>query len=207
MSIWFFITILLFFGVLLCTDIVDRKRYENLGHLSRFVIIALFVFTMFRGCARPFAFNDIEIGYESRKIESLNLNNTTHGEAHFGFTIGYAYVDEEPYYYFYEERARGLYLNSIPSTHSILIEDDSVEPHLEMPRYRKFKNPNQLAKLFRTQKRLDALANGIDFYEDQRGTNGTIRWKDVHVSDTTMVRIYVPRCTIKKQFISDPSLI
>lgn len=207
MSIWFFITILLFFGVLLCTDIFDRKRYKNLGHLSRFVIIALFVFTMFRGCARPFAFNDIEIGYESRKIESLNLNNTTHGEAHFGFTIGYAYVDEEPYYYFYEERAGGLYLNSIPSTHSILIEDDSVEPHLEMPRYRKFKNPNQLAKLFRTQKRLDALANGIDFYEDQRGTNGAIRWKDVHVSDTTMVRIYVPRGTIKKQFISDPSLL
>ena len=207
MSIWFFITILLFFGVLLCTDFFDRKRYKNLGHLSRFVIIALFVFTMFRGCARPFAFNDIEIGYESRKIESLNLNNTTHGEAHFGFTIGYAYVDEEPYYYFYEERAGGLYLNSIPSTHSILIEDDSVEPHLEMPRYRKFKNPNQLAKLFRTQKRLDALANGIDFYEDQRGTNGTIRWKDVHVSDTTMVRIYVPRGTIKKQFISDPGLL
>lgn len=207
MSIWFFITILLFFGVLLCTDIFDRKRYANLGHLSRFVIIALFVFTMFRGCARPFAFNDIEIGYESRKIESLNLNNTTHGEAHFGFTIGYAYVDEEPYYYFYEERAGGLYLNSIPSTHSILIEDDSVEPHLEMPRYRKFKNPNQLAKLFRTQKRLDALANGIDFYEDQRGTNGAIRWKDVHVSDTTMVRIYVPRGTIKKQFISDTSLL
>ena len=207
MSIWFFITILLFFGVLLCTDIFDRKRYENLGHLSRFVIIALFVFTMFRGCARPFVFNDIEIGYESRKIESLNLNNTTHGEAHFGFTIGYAYVDEEPYYYFYEERAGGLYLNSIPSTHSILIEDDSVEPHLEMPRYRKFKNPNQLAKLFRTQKRLDALANGIDFYEDQRGTNGAIRWKDVYVSDTTMVRIYVPRGTIKKQFISDPGLL
>ena len=207
MSIWFFITILLFFGVLLCTDFFDRKRYKNLGHLSRFVIIALFIFTMFRGCARPFAFNDIEIGYESRKIESLNLNNTTHGEAHFGFTIGYAYVDEEPYYYFYEERAGGLYLNSIPSTHSILIEDDSVEPHLEMPRYRKFKNPNQLAKLFRTQKRLDALANGIDFYEDQRGTNGTIRWKDVHVSDTTMVRIYVPRGTIKKQFISDPGLL
>ena len=207
MSIWFFITILLFFGVLLCTDFFDRKRYKNLGHLSRFVIIALFVFTMFRGCARPFAFNDIEIGYESRKIESLNLNNTTHGEAHFGFTIGYAYVDEEPYYYFYEERAGGLYLNSIPSTHSILIEDDSVEPHLEMPRYRKFKNPNQLAKLFRTQKRLDALANGIDFYEDQRGTNGIIRWKDVHVSDTTMVRIYVPRGTIKKQFISDPGLL
>ena len=207
MSIWFFITILLFFGVLLCTDIFDRKRYENLGHLSRFVIIALFVFTMFHGCARPFAFNDIEVEYESRKIESLNLNNTTHGEAHFGFTIGYAYVDEEPYYYFYEERAGGLSLNSIPSTHSILIEDDSVEPHLEMPRYRKFKNPNQLAKLFRTQKRLDALANGIDFYEDQRGTNGTIRWKDVHVSDTTMVRIYVPRGTIKKQFISDPGLL
>ena len=162
---------------------------------------------MFHGCARPFAFNDIEVEYESRKIESLNLNNPTHGEAHFGFTIGYAYVDEEPYYYFYEERAGGLYLNSIPSTHSILIEDDSVEPHLEMPRYRKFKNPNQLAKLFRTQKRLDALANGIDFYEDQRGTNGTIRWKDVHVSDTTMVRIYVPRGTIKKQFISDPGLL
>ena len=207
MSIWLFITIILFFGVLLCTDIFDRKRYENLGHLSRFVIIAFFVFKMFRECARPFAVNDIEIGYESRKIESLNLNNTTHGEAHFGFTIGYAYVDEEPYYYFYEERAGGLYLNSIPSTHSILIEDDSVEPHLEMPRYRKFKNPNQLAKLFRTQKRLDALANGIDFYEDQRGTNGTIRWKDVHVSDTTMVRIYVPRGTIKKQFISDPGLL
>ena len=207
MSIWFFITILLFFGVLLCTDFFDRKRYENLGHLSRFVIIALFVFTMFRGCARPFAFNDIEVEYESRKIESLNLNNTTHGEAHFAFTIGYAYIDEEPYYYFYEERAGGLYLNSIPSTHSILIEDDSVEPHLEMPRYRKFKNPNQLAKLFRTQKRLDALANGIDFYEDQRGTNGAIKWKDVYVSDTTMVRIYVPRGTIKKQFISDPSLL
>ena len=54
---------------------------------------------------------------------------------------------------------------------------------------------------------IDALANGIDFYEDQRGTNGTIRWKDVHVSDTTMVRIYVPRGTIKKQFISDPGLL
>ena len=207
MSFWFFATILLFVAAMLCTEIFDRKSYEVLAHLSRFAIIALFVFTMFYGCARPFAFNDIEVEYESRKIESLNLNSPVHGEAHFAFTIGYAYVGEEPYYYFYEERAGGLYLNSIPSTHSILIEDDSVEPHLEMPRYRKFKNPNQLAKLFRTQKRLDALANGIDFYEDQRGTNGTIRWKDVHVSDTTMVRIYVPRGTIKKQFISDPSLL
>ena len=207
MSFWFFATILLFVAAMLCTEIFDRKSYEVLAHLSRFAIIALFVFTMFYGCARPFAFNDIEVEYESRKIESLNLNSTIHGEARFAFIIGYAYVDEEPYYYFYEERAGGLYLNSIPSTHSILIEDDSVEPHLEMPRYRKFKNPNQLAKLFRTQKRLDALANGIDFYEDQRGTNGTIRWKDVHVSDTTMVRIYVPRGTIKKQFISDPSLL
>ena len=207
MSFWFFATILLFVAAMLCTEFFDRKSYEVLAILSRFAIIALFVFTMFYGCARPFAFNDIEVEYESRKIESLNLNSTTHGEAHFGFTIGYAYINEEPYYYFYEERAGGLYLNSIPSTHSILIEDDSVEPHLEMPRYRKFKNPNQLAKLFRTQKRLDALANGIDFYEDQRGTNGTIRWKDVHVSDTTMVRIYVPRGTIKKQFISDPSLL
>lgn len=207
MSIWFFITILLFFGVLLCTDIFDRNRYENLGHLSRFVIIALFVFTMFYGCARPFAFNDIEVEYESRKIESLNLNSTIHGQARFAFIIGYAYVDEEPYYYFYEERAGGMYLNSISSTHSILIEDDSVEPHLEMPKYRKFKNPNWLAKLFRTQKRLDALANRIDFYEDYRGTNGEIRWNAVHISDDTLVKIYVPRGTIKKQFISDPNLI
>ena len=207
MSFWFFATILLFVAAMLCTEIFDRKSYEVLAHLSRFAIIALFVFTMFYGCARPFAFNDIEVEYESRKIESLNLNSTIHGEARFAFIIGYAYVDEEPYYYFYEERAGGMYLNSISSTHSILIEDDSAEPHLEMPKYRKFKNPNWLAKLFRTQKRLDALANGIDFYEDQRGTNGTIRWKDVHVSDTTMVRIYVPRGTIKKQFISDPSLL
>ena len=207
MSIWFFITILLLFSVLLCTDFFDRKRYEFLGHLSRFIIIALFVFTMFHGCARQFAFNDIEVEYESRKIESLNLNNATHGEAHFAFTIGYAYVDEEPYYYFYEERAGGLYLNSISSTHSILIEDDSVEPHLEIPKYRKFKNPNWLAKLFRTQKRLDALANGIDFYEDYRRTNGRIRWNNVHVSDDTLVKIYVPRGTIKKQFVSDPGLL
>ena len=207
MSFWFFATILLFVAAMLCTEFFDRKSYEVLAHLSRFAIIALFVFTMFYGCARPFAFNDIEVEYESRKIESLNLNSTTHGEAHFAFTIGYAYIDEEPYYYFYEERAGGLYLNSIPSTHSILIEDDSVEAHLEMPKYRKFKNPNWLAKLFRTQRRLDALANRIDFYEDYRGTNGEIRWNAVHVSDGTMVKIYVPRGTIKKQFISDPNLI
>ena len=207
MSFWFFTTILLFVAAMLCTEIFDRKCYEVLAHLSRFTIIALFVFTMFYGCARPFAFKDIEVEYESRKIESLNLNSTIHGEARFAFTIGYAYVDEEPYYYFYEERAGGLYLSSIPSTHSILIEDDSVEPHLEMPKYRKFKNPNWLAKLFRTQKRLDTLANGIDFYEDYRGTNGGIRWHTVHVSDDTMVKIYVPTGTIKKQFISDPNLI
>ena len=163
MSFWFFATILLFVAAMLCTEIFDRKSYEVLAHLSRFAIIALFVFTMFYGCARPFAFNDIEVEYESRKIESLNLNSTIHGEARFAFIIGYAYVDEEPYYYFYEERAGGMYLNSISSTHSILIEDDSAEPHLEMPKYRKFKNPNWLAKLFRTQRRLDALANRIDF--------------------------------------------
>ena len=207
MSFWFFATILLFVAAMLCTEILDRKYYDVLAILSRFAIIALFVFTMFYGCARPFAFNDIEVEYESRKIESLNLNSTTHGEAHFAFTIGYAYIDEEPYYYFYEERAGGLYLNSIPSAHSILIEDDSVEPHLEMPKYRKFESPNWLAKLFRTQRRLDALANRIDFYEDYRGTNGEIRWNAVHISDDTMVKIYVPRGTIKKQFISDPNLI
>ena len=207
MSFWFFATILLFVAAMLCTEILDRKCYDVLAILSRFAIIALFVFTMFYGCTRPFAFNDIEVEYESRKIESLNLNSTTHGEAHFAFTIGYAYIDEEPYYYFYEERAGGLYLNSISSKHSILIEDDSVEPHLEMPKYRKFENPNWLAKLFRTQRRLDALANRIDFYEDYRGTNGEIRWNAVHISDDTMVKIYVPRGTIKKQFISDPNLI
>ena len=207
MSFWFFATILLFVAAMLCTEIFDRKCHEVLAHLSRFAIIALFVFTMFYGCARPFAFNDIEVEYESRKIESLNLNSTIHGEAPFAFTIGYAYIDEEPYYYFYEERAGGLYLNSISSTHSILIEDDSVEPHLEMPKYRKFKNPNCLAKLFRAQRRLDALANGIDFYENHRGTNGGIRWNGVHVSDDTIVKIYVPGGTIKKQFISDPGLL
>ena len=207
MSFWFFATILLFVAAMLCTEFFDRKSYEVLAHLSRFAIIALFVFTMFYGCARPFAFNDIEVEYESRKIESLNLNSTIHGEARFAFIIGYAYVDEEPYYYFYEERAGGMYLNSISSTHSILIEDDSAEPHLEMPKYRKFKNPNWLAKLFRTQRRLDVLANRIDFYEDYRGTNGEIRWNAVHISDDTMVKIYVPRGTIKKQFISDPNLI
>ena len=74
------------------------------------------------------------------------------------------------------------------------------------PRYREFKDPNQLAKLFRTHKRLEALANGIDFYEDYRGTNGRIRWNNVHVSDDTIVKIYVPEDTIKKQFISDPGL-
>lgn len=207
MSFWFFATILLFVAAMLCTEILDRKCYDVLAILSRFTIIALFVFTMFYGCVRPFAFNDIEVEYESRKIESLNLNSPVHGEAHFAFTIGYAYVDEEPYYYFYEERAGGLYLNSISSKHSILIEDDSVEPHLEMPKYRKFENPNWLAKLFRTQRRLDVLANRIDFYEDYRGTNGEIRWNAVHISDDTMVKIYVPRGTIKKQFISDPNLI
>lgn len=204
MSIWFFVIVLLFFGAMICTVFFDDSGYEVLGHLSRLAIIVLFFFAMIYGCARSVGFDTIEVEYESRKIESLNLNSTIHGEGHFAFTIGYAYVDEDPYYYFYEERAGGLYLNSVSAMHSVLIEDDSVEPHLEMPRYRKFKNPNWLAKLFRTQKRLDELASGIDFYEQQRGAIGAIKWKEVQVSDSTMIRIYVPRGTIKKQYVSDP---
>lgn len=208
MSIWFYLSFVLLIGLLALTvALFDENDFEPLGHITRFVLIFAFSIAMINGCSRAIGFNDKEIEYESRNIESLSLNSSVHGEAQFAFTIGYAYIDELPYYYFYEERAGGMYMNTVSAMHSVLIESDTVTPHIEIPKLMKYKNPNALARLFRTQKRLDDLAAGVDFYTDRRSTNGTIRWSDVHISDDSLVKIYVPVGTIKKQYNADPALL
>lgn len=199
MSIWFYLCLLVYivvFLALMCSESVFVHALALPFSIGGIIFL-------FCGVGRPIAFNTIDVEYESREIESLTLNSDIHGEGHWAFTIGYAYVDEMPFYYFYENRMGGMYLNSVSATHSILIETDDCTPHIEIPKLRKFKDPTWLGKWWRTNKRLKSLENGIDFYEKHRKTNGTISWIDVQVNDNSMVKIYVPTGTIKKQFNAD----
>ena len=170
-----------------------------------FIFAAGSFFLIFVGSVKEVAFKDIEYEYESRNVYSLTLNSKIEGDATFAFVIGYATVDEVPCYCLYEEHAGGMHLNTVSAQHSVLIESDEVAPHIEMPKYKKFTNPRWIGKVWRTKERLEELANGVDFYEMYRRDNGTIDWSYVKIDDNSMIRIYVPTGTIKKQFVADTS--
>lgn len=201
MSIWFWLSLLLavtIFFLFMCAE------FDGAGFCGFVVAIASFVLIL-AGSVKEISFRDVEYEYENRNIYSLTLNSKIEGEAAFAFVIGYANIDEVPCYYFYEDRAGGMYLNSVSGQHSVLIETDDVAPHIEMPKYKKFTNPTWLGKVWRTDKRLNELEVGVDFYERNRKDNGTIDWSSVRIDDNSMIRIYVPTGTIKKQFVADTS--
>jgi hypothetical protein len=199
MSIWFWITLVvlfLIFSLFMCAE------FTGAGFCGFLTMMAGF-FLLLVGLERDIAFKDVECEYETRNIYSLTLNSKIEGDATFAFVIGYATVDEVPCYYFYEERAGGMYLNSVSGQHSVLVETDEAVPHIEMPKYKKYKNPNWLGRIWRTDKRLKSLEEGVDFYIKHRNGNGIIDWSSVKINDDYMIRIYVPAGTIKKQFVAD----
>ena len=201
MSILFLVSLFLIVSVFL---IIMSFDFTGSGFCG-FIFAAGSFFLILAGSVKELAFKDIEYEYESRNVYSLTLNSKIDGEATFAFVIGYANVDEVPCYCLYEEHAGGMHLNTVSAQHSVLIESDDVAPHIEMPKYKKFTNPRWIGKVWRTKERLEELANGVDFYEMHRRDNGTIDWSYVKIDDDSMIRIYVPIGTIKKQFVADTS--
>jgi len=223
MNIWFYFLFVAFIALCCLASYVNtvltRRRVNKRGHVGYYysddVVFPGFMigFSGFAGLVvalyfilcKPVAFEDIEYRYEFTNIESISLNGATSG----AFTIGTGFVHETPVYYFYEQDDfGGLKLNCISANHAVLIEDDNVSPHIEMVHRVRFKNPTKIAKFFRTKRRLDMLANnGEDLYMHARMRDDTILWSHVPQSKKTVIKVYVPRGTIKKEFNADVSHI
>lgn len=221
MSIWFYLLFPAFFLLVSLAfkidDWVHQYRRKKRGYTSSyydsdttfpgFIVgfgsLVGIVLILMLGVPR-FNFNTVEYEYKSTNIESITLNSKVSGEAHFAFTIGYAYIDETPVYYFYENSPLGgMKLNSVSANHSVLIETDDVTPHVEIVDKIRFKDPNFWAKLLRTKRRLYKLGvEGENYYSYLKAVNhdGTISWKGVPQTDQTIIKLYVPTGTIKKQF-------
>lgn len=222
MSIWFYLLFVAFFGCISLAfkvdDIIHERRYGKSGRISSyydddttfpgfcigFAAVVGLVCAIIFGVPRT-NFNEIEYQYKSTNIESITLNSNTTGELHMAFTIGTGYIEETPVYYFYEHSdLGGMKLSSVSANHSILIETDDEVPHIEMVDKIKFKNPNFIASLFRTKRRLNHLEiEGEDYYNNRRRPDGTIMWQDVHYNEHAIIKIYVPKNTIKRQFSVD----